>query len=138
MGGGLFNLRREHMFWNHWVALGSVLGGLSVVLGAFASHTLRTKIAPDQLAVMETAVRYQMYHALALLGVGFASIKVDSVILKLSGICFVAGTLLFSGSLYLITLFGQKWAGPVTPVGGSLLLIGWVLLTVTALRYSIR
>jgi uncharacterized membrane protein YgdD (TMEM256/DUF423 family) len=122
------------MSWTIWIIFGGVFGGLGVAFGAFGAHALRESLAADQLAVYETAVRYQMYHAFALLAVGLLAVKIDTTALVVAGIAFVVGTILFSGSLYALTLLGLRWLGIVTPIGGVALLAGWVALTIAALR----
>jgi len=125
------------MWWSLWITIGGLLGGLSVGLGAFGAHALKNRLPAESLAVFETAARYQMYHALALLFVGILSIKIESWFLASSGICFVLGTLLFSGSLYLLVLTDNRGLGIVTPIGGSILIVGWFLLTITAIKILI-
>jgi uncharacterized membrane protein YgdD (TMEM256/DUF423 family) len=115
--------------------LGALAGGLAVALGAFGAHGLRTRLAADALAIFETAVRYQMYHALALFAVVFALTRwPGSVLPAVAGWLFVAGTVLFSGSLYLLALTDTRWLGAVTPFGGLALIAGWGCLLVAALR----
>lgn len=109
-------------------ALAAVSGAVGVIAGAFGAHALKARLAPDLLAVFETAARYQMYHALALLAVAWAATRWPGVVVNLSGWCFVAGTLLFSGSLYVLTLSGVRWLGAVTPFGGAAFIAGWLLL----------
>jgi uncharacterized membrane protein YgdD (TMEM256/DUF423 family) len=113
-----------------FVLLGSLSGALAVVAGAFGAHGLRDRVAPDLLAVFETAARYQMYHALALVLVGLIAPRFPAALG--AGWAFVVGTILFSGSLYLLVLTGQRWLGAVTPVGGVAFIVGWVLLARTA------
>lgn len=110
-----------------WVA-GGLFGLTGVAAGAFGAHALRAMLSPAMLAVYETAVRYQMYHALALLGIALAMRAGGSRALRLAGGAFVVGVVVFSGSLYLLTLTGARWWGAVTPVGGVALLIGWSAL----------
>ena len=115
--------------------LGSVLGGLSVALGAFAAHGLRDRIETAMLANFETGARYQMYHAFALLAVAWAAQRWPaSPLPPMAGWLFVAGIVLFSGSLYTMALTGQRWLGAVTPLGGVAFLAGWALLAYTAWR----
>ena len=83
---------------------------------------------PDRLDVFETAARYQMYHALALLAVGWLAARCPSGVARLAGWLFVGGTVLFSGSLYLLSLTGARWLGAVTPLGGAAFLAGWLAL----------
>ena len=107
--------------------LGSLLALWAVLFGAFGAHALReTLSAHDSIQIWETAVRYQMWHALAL--IMLSMIPGPQSIPKMTGPCFVVGSLLFSGSLYGLALDGPKWLGPITPLGGLCLMIGWVLL----------
>lgn len=115
----------------YWIATGAVLGALAVAAGAFGAHALRARLSPADLATFETAARYQMYHALALLGVGLLAARGMPV--ASAGWSFVAGVALFSGSLYLLTLGGLRWMGAVTPLGGIALILGWLLLARAAL-----
>lgn len=108
--------------------LGAALGGLAVALGAFAAHAMKDHYEPAQLATFETGVRYQMYHALALLGCGVLGLGGRRT--GAAAICFQLGVLLFSGSLYALVWTGTKWLGAVTPFGGVLFLVGWLLLAV--------
>ena len=107
--------------------LGSTLAFSAVLLGAFGAHALKeTLSANDSIQTWETAVRYQMWHAIALILLSMNSLS--NPIPKMIGPCFAIGTLLFSGSLYGLALDGPKWLGPVTPLGGLILMIGWLLL----------
>jgi uncharacterized membrane protein YgdD (TMEM256/DUF423 family) len=108
---------------------GALSAFIAVAAGAFGAHALRTRLPPDQLAVFETGARYQMYHALALLAVAWAVTRwPDAVPLRAAGWLFIGGTLVFSGSLYLLALTGSRWLGAITPVGGVLFLAGWAAL----------
>ena len=114
---------------------GSLLGFLGVVFGAFGAHALKSRLSADMLVVFETGVRYQMYHAFAILIVAAAIGRIgDANLLVLAGWFFVAGVLLFSGSLYVLSLSGVGVLGAITPVGGLLFLIGWACLLLFALR----
>ncbi|MEK7390023.1 MAG: DUF423 domain-containing protein [Elusimicrobiota bacterium] len=104
-----------------WLRFGAGLMLAAVALGAFGAHALKSRLSPDMLAVFETGVRYQIYHALGLLAL--AAVKGPDK----AGWCFVAGIIVFSGSLYLLTLTGERRWGMVTPVGGVLFLIGWLI-----------
>ena len=114
--------------------LGSILAGIAVGLGAFGAHGLRGILSPEDLVIFETGVLYQMYHALALLGVAWAVTQWETVLLEWSGWLFVLGILVFSGSLYILVLTGQRWLGAVTPLGGLALILGWVLLASAVFR----
>ncbi len=107
---------------------GAVLAGLSVAAGAFGAHSLKGIISVDMLVVFETAVRYQMYHALALLVVSGMLKQVPERGLRVAGGCFVAGIVLFSGSLYVVALTSTRWVGAITPLGGVAFLSGWITL----------
>ncbi|HLK12676.1 MAG TPA: DUF423 domain-containing protein [Candidatus Binatia bacterium] len=112
--------------------LGAALAALAVAAGAFAAHGLRARLAPDLLAVFETGARYQMYHALALLAVAWAVGRWPGA--AVAGWLFVAGVVLFSGSLYVLALSGVRWLGAVTPLGGLAFLAGWLVLAWVAWR----
>jgi uncharacterized membrane protein YgdD (TMEM256/DUF423 family) len=106
---------------------------LAVILGAFGAHALKEHLSPEQLASYETGIRYQFYHALALLFLSVLMYKRKTSLSSYSGWFFIAGTILFSGSIYLLALrnimgFSASWLGPITPFGGVLLIIGWALL----------
>ena len=115
-------------------ALGAVSALLAVGLGAFAAHALKARLAPDMLAVFEVGVRYHMYHALGLLAVGWACSRWPGGATTAAGVLFVVGTVLFSGSLYALSLSGLRGLGAVTPVGGVAFLAGWACLAWAALR----
>jgi len=114
--------------------LGAGFGGLAVVLGAFGAHALRGTLGPEDLATFEIGVRYQMYHALALLIVAWATTQWNATTVTAAGWAFVVGIVVFSGSLYTLVLTGQRWMGAVTPLGGVSFITGWALLAWTALR----
>ena len=112
-----------------FLVLGSLAGAAGVVLGAFGAHALKARLAPDLLAVWQTAVQYHLWHALALVAIGIVAIHLPpSVPLKWAGWLMAAGIVLFSGSLYLLALTGARWLGAVTPFGGAGFIAGWVLL----------
>jgi uncharacterized membrane protein YgdD (TMEM256/DUF423 family) len=116
-------------------ALGALSGAMAVALGAFGAHGLKARLPADLLATFETGVRYQMYHALALLAVAWAVTRWSGSNLPTSaGWLFVAGTVLFSFSLYLLALTGQRWLGAITPLGGVAFVAGWVCLALAAWR----
>jgi uncharacterized membrane protein YgdD (TMEM256/DUF423 family) len=115
-------------------ALGSASALVAVGAGAFGAHGLRARLAPDLLAVFETAARYQMYHALALLALAWATTRWPGPWPARAGWLFLIGTLLFSGSLYALALSGARWLGAITPFGGAAFLAGWTCLLLGALR----
>jgi uncharacterized membrane protein YgdD (TMEM256/DUF423 family) len=113
--------------------LGALFGGVAVALGAFGAHALRSRLEPRDLEIFETGVRYQMYHAVALLA---AAWLLDKGIAQAGGAAwgFTFGTLIFSGSLYVMVFTGQRWLGAVTPIGGVAFIVGWVFLMLAARR----
>jgi len=117
-----------------FASMGALLGFLAVAFGAFGAHGLKTKVAPEMLIIFETGVRYQMYHALALLFIACLALNVTALSLNPVGWLWTAGTLIFSGSLYILVLTGVKTWGAVTPVGGLFLLIGWGLLFIKLIK----
>ena len=116
-----------------FVLLGSLSAFLGVALGAFGAHGLKTKVAPDMLAIWETAVLYHLVHALGLLLIGIlCHLMPDLALLRNAGWALLIGTLFFSGSLYLLVLTGVKPLGMITPIGGVAFLAGWILLAAAA------
>lgn len=99
-----------------------------MALGAFAAHGLKATLAPEMLAVFETGVRYQMYHAFALFASAWGWSRWQARAFVIGGILFVAGIVVFSGSLYLLALTGTRWLGAITPLGGLAFLAGWLCL----------
>lgn len=117
-----------------FLIIAAVLGGSAVVLGAFAAHGLKKQLSAELLSAFETGVTYQFYHALALFVLALWLKQSSSVWLLSAGYFWVAGVLLFSGSLYLLALTAQKWLGPITPLGGLLMILGWISLLVGAIK----
>jgi uncharacterized membrane protein YgdD (TMEM256/DUF423 family) len=117
-----------------WVRAGGLFMLLDVALGAFGAHALKDALSPEMKAVYETGVRYQAYHALALFVVAWLSVQFPGRLVSPAGWCFVAGIVLFSGSLYALSLSGVKILGAITPIGGVLFMIGWILVLLSARR----
>jgi len=115
-------------------ALGALFAGLAVAAGAFGAHGLKGRLGPDMLAVFETAARYQMYHALGLIAVGWAAGRWPSPAVIVAGWCMVAGIVVFSGSLYVLSVTGIRWLGAITPLGGLAFMVGWLALALAAWR----
>ena len=115
-------------------AFGSGFALIAVITGAFAAHALKTRLSPDMFQVFEVAVRYQMYHALGLIAVAWAASQWSSQLITASGWLFVAGIVIFSGSLYILSLTGVRWLGAITPIGGVAFIIGWGCLLWAAIR----
>lgn len=120
---------------NRWLATGAVLAGLGVAAGAFGTHALSGRLTPDLLDVFETATRYHLLHAVALLVVGLAiGHDAGSRMWNAAGWLFTVGILVFGGSLYALALTGARWLGAVTPIGGACFLVGWAVVAVAASR----
>src|SRR5690349_15772704 len=123
-----------------YLIIGTVLAGLAVVLGAFGAHGLRKVVTAENVATYQTGVTYQMYHALALILVGILSERLASQYLSYAGVLFVAGIVLFSGSLYLIvSLYAMNKSVPtavgiLTPIGGLFFILGWISLLISLLK----
>jgi uncharacterized membrane protein YgdD (TMEM256/DUF423 family) len=115
-----------------WLLLSACAGFIGVALGAFAAHGLKSQLTPVYLAVFQTGTHYQLIHALALFGVGLLAVQRPSRLLNCAGALFTLGVVLFSGSLYALTLSGISALGMVTPFGGLALLAGWVCLGMAA------
>jgi uncharacterized membrane protein YgdD (TMEM256/DUF423 family) len=117
-----------------FLGCGAVSGMIAVAAGAFGAHALRARLTPEHLAIFETGARYQIYHALALLAVAWAISRWPGSLPVYAGWLFVLGSVVFSGSLYVLALTGARWWGAVTPIGGLALLGGWLCLVLTAVR----
>jgi uncharacterized membrane protein YgdD (TMEM256/DUF423 family) len=115
-------------------ALGCFLAGLAVIAGAFGAHALRDQLSPERLVTFELAVRYQMYHAFALLACAWAATRWPGTFVGAAAALFLAGTLIFSGSLYALALTGARWLGAITPLGGLAFLAGWLCLAAAAMK----
>jgi uncharacterized membrane protein YgdD (TMEM256/DUF423 family) len=115
-----------------FLGLGAMSGFVAVAAGAFGAHALRDRLSAEYLAVFETAARYQMYHALALLAVALLLSLRPLGTLQWAGWLFVVGTTLFCGSLYALALTGTRWLGAITPLGGIAFLAGWIFLALSA------
>ncbi len=118
-----------------YIAIASFSGGLFVALSAFAAHSLKGVLAEHMLAIFDTAAEYQIYHSLALLMTALLSLYFsENKLLTWGARFFVAGIVLFSGSLYTLALTGITWLGAITPIGGVCLILGWLMLAVFALK----
>jgi len=132
--GARLSDRRTRLTGSLFALCGALAGGLAVLAGAFGAHALRHRLEPGLLAVFETAVRYQLYHALALLAAAWLLDRTGQPAARLAAWLFVAGIVVFSGSLYVLALSGLAWMGAVTPLGGLALIAGWVSLATAAWR----
>jgi len=117
-----------------WGIAGGICGAIAVGAGAFGAHGLKTAISPEALTIFETAARYNMYHALAIVAAAIVAERSTSRAPRLAGLLFLIGIILFSGSLYAMALSDMKWRflGAITPFGGLSMIIGWILLGVAA------
>jgi uncharacterized membrane protein YgdD (TMEM256/DUF423 family) len=124
-----------------YLVTGALLAALSVACGAFGAHGLKSRFTADgsldqadeqQLANWETAARYQMYHGLAIVALGAIVPVRPSAALRAAAFAFIAGTMIFSGCLYALVLTGQRWLGAIVPIGGTLLIVGWICFAVAA------
>jgi len=113
----------------------SISGFLSVALGAFGAHALKAKLtAEGMIDTYQTAVQYQFYHTLALLGIALLMPRIESGWLHYAGYSMTFGIVIFSGSLYLLCFTGMKWLGAITPIGGLFFLAGWACILITAIK----
>lgn len=119
-----------------WLLLSAFAGFTGVALGAFAAHGLKGRLTPEYLAVFQTGTHYQLIHALALFGVGLLALHMPGRLVNLAGGAFAVGILLFSGSLYLLTLSGVGKLGMITPFGGVAFLVGWLCLGLSAWKLT--
>lgn len=115
-------------------AIGAISAFVAVAAGAFGAHGLKNSLSAEMLAVFETGARYQMYHAFAIILVALALPRFASSLVTTAGWLFVAGTIVFSGSLYALSLTETRWLGAITPIGGAMFLAGWLCFAYAALR----
>ena len=118
------------------IATGAFLMGLGVILGAFGAHGLEGKITPERIDAFKTGVQYQFLHSLGIIAIGLftAQVREPSSLLSAAFWSMMVGIVFFSGSLYILSLGGPRWLGPITPLGGLAFIAGWVLLAVAALK----
>ena len=112
-----------------------MLASLSVLFGAFGAHYLKSKLTTQDLGIFEIGVRYQMYHALGIMIISIIGYELPHNLLKISTYLLFSGTLIFSGSLYILVLTNLRWFGAITPIGGMLLVLGWLSLCLNIYRY---
>jgi uncharacterized membrane protein YgdD (TMEM256/DUF423 family) len=117
-----------------WLMLGCLFCCLTVVVGAFGAHMLKDVLTPELLPIFDTATRYMMFHGVALLALGLWSHWERWAASFWPGLFFVFGIILFSGSLYGIVFTGQRWLGMITPAGGTLFILGWLLFMFSVFR----
>jgi len=120
-----------------YLLLAAINGFVAVALGAFGAHGLKQRLSADMLAVYQTGVQYHFYHTLALLAVAVLMLSgAQQNLLRWSGALFVLGIVIFSGSLYLLSVTGTRWLGAITPLGGVAFLAGWIVLALAAWRWA--
>lgn len=112
----------------HWLTAAALLGGTGILLGAFGAHALKDSLEPRLFAAFETGTRYQMYSVIALLAVYLLSEKKPTSLSQLAGYCSLGGSLIFSISLYALSITGIRWLGAITPIGGLLMIAGWMTI----------
>jgi uncharacterized membrane protein YgdD (TMEM256/DUF423 family) len=117
-----------------FLTLGSISGALAVIIGAFGAHGLKDKLCAEMLSIYQTGVEYHFYHTFVLLGIGLLALHYESKLLIISGGSMAIGILLFSGSLYALSISGIKVLGAITPLGGLFFIIGWILLAAAVLK----
>lgn len=117
-----------------FVVAGAALGALAVAAGAFGAHALAARLTPERLAIWDTAARYHLVHAVVLVLLGALAPRWPSPFLSMAGWAFLAGVLIFGGTLYALALGAPRWLGAVTPLGGLSLIAGWILLAVAVAR----
>ena len=115
---------------------GALFGATGVLLGAFGAHGLKTRLTPEALSSWDTAVTYQLIHALALLFAGLLAKSAVNPAISVAGTSWIVGILLFSGSIYVLAIGGPRFFGPITPLGGLALIVGWLALLVAAVRQA--
>jgi len=117
-----------------FITAGAIGGFLSVGFGAFGAHAIKAAISPELMAVYQTAVDYQFFHSLGLILIGLIFQQQQNKLIIISGWLMIAGILIFSGSLYILSLSGIRWLGAITPVGGTAFIAAWLLLAIGSLK----
>jgi uncharacterized membrane protein YgdD (TMEM256/DUF423 family) len=117
-----------------WLLIGSIMGFLSVAGGAFGAHALKARVSTEMIEVFTTGTRYLMLHAVALLAVGVLADRMAGTSLSVAGWTFTVGTLIFTGSLWVLAGTGTRWLGAITPIGGLTLLVGWAALAMAVAK----
>ncbi len=117
-----------------YIVIGALLSAIGITLGAFGSHSLKTKLNPDELVIYDIATRYLMYHAIGIISLGILAYNVPESVVKVPAILMLIGIVLFSGSLYLISIKGFTKLGIITPLGGTAFIVSWVLLAINIFK----
>src|SRR4051794_15451291 len=119
-----------------WLVIGAAFAAVSVACGAFGAHRLKQSLNREQLEIWETAARYQMYQGLGLLAVGILAMRHCRSPIHCAGGTMALGSVIFSGCLYVLALSGPRWLGAVVPIGGVLMIVGWICMAVAAFRHG--
>jgi len=116
-----------------WLFFAAAFGGTAIIFGAFGAHLLKNYIAPELLDTYKTGTSYHMFQVCGFLALAVMPTGTSKLKIQIAGTCFTLGTILFSGSLYLLSLLSLKWIGAITPIGGTLLIIGWASTALAAI-----
>jgi uncharacterized membrane protein YgdD (TMEM256/DUF423 family) len=130
--------RPDGLIMKGFVIAGAVLAAIAVAAGAFGAHALAARLTPERLATWETAARYHMYHALALVLVGAIGARWPSTLLGAAGWLFIAGIVVFGGTVYALALGAPRWLGAVTPLGGLAFIVAWLLVAAAVARTPLQ
>ena len=117
-----------------YIIIGALLSALGIALGAFGSHSLKTKLNPEELVIYDIATRYLMYHAIGIISLGILTFNVSESVVEVPVILMLIGIVLFSGSLYLISIKGYTKLGVITPFGGTAFIVSWILLAINIFK----
>ena len=117
-----------------WLIIGAIFVGLAILFGSFGAHGLKAKVSAADLVTFEKGIRYQMYHALGLLILGGIGFHISHDLIQIPAYLFIAGIIIFSGSLYFLVLTNTRWLGAITPIGGVCFIVGWFLLAYNLYR----
>lgn len=113
--------------WTWWFAAGSFLSAIGIGGGAFGAHALKGRLTPEDMAIFDTASRYLSIQSIGLIGIALLMTRIDSLALKISAVAMFLGILIFSGTLFLLVGTGVRWLGAITPIGGTLMIIAWLM-----------
>lgn len=124
------------MWWIYILVIGAVMNAVGIGAGAFGAHAFKERFSPSDLAIYETAVKYWMYHALGVFVLALVMSRIENGYMKSSSVLMITGALIFSGSLIALVFTGQRQLGAVTPIGGVMLIVAWLLIAVGVLTHS--
>lgn len=123
--------------WALWFSVGAMLSAAGIATGAFGAHALKSRLTPEDLAIFDTASRYLGTQSLGLIGISLCMARLESLTLKYSALAIFLGILIFSGSLFALVGTGIRWLGAITPIGGTLMIIGWLLAAFACARANL-